>query len=129
MQTNVVVELVTAILWMVFGAGVFSFTIGNLASVLANFDSQAAKVTLKMAQLNEFCKDAKIPKKLQEELRDTIEYTTQKGTFSWVEKQKIFAELPSQLKSDVSFTFPIPIRLGGEADAQRGDQLHQVFQG
>eukprot|EP01022_Parablepharisma_sp_SALTPOND_P031209 TRINITY_DN7893_c3_g1_i1.p3 TRINITY_DN7893_c3_g1~~TRINITY_DN7893_c3_g1_i1.p3 ORF type:complete len:518 (+),score=53.26 TRINITY_DN7893_c3_g1_i1:1381-2934(+) len=95
-------ELVLAVLWMVFGAGAFSFTIGNLSSVLANFDSQASKLTLKMAQLNEFCKDAKIGKKLREELKASIEYTTQKGMFSWIDKQKIFAELPPQIKSEVA---------------------------
>lgn len=87
---------------MVIGAGAFSFTIGNLSSMLASFDSQAAKLTLKIAQLNDFCKDAKISQKLREELRENIEYTTKQGMFSWVDKQKIFSELPPQVKSEVA---------------------------
>lgn len=95
-----------AIFWMIFGAGAFSFTVGNLSSVLANFDSQSSRLTLKMAQLNEFCKDAKISSKLREELRASVEYTTQKGMFSWIEKQKIFSELPPQIKYEVPRVLP-----------------------
>ena len=98
----IIAELILAILWMVIGASAFSFTVGNMSSVLANFDSQGAKLTLKMAQLSEFCKDAKIPKALREEMRESVEYTTQKGMFSWMDKQKIFAELPPQIKSEVA---------------------------
>ncbi len=86
---------------MIFGAGIFSYTVGNLASVLANFDAQSSDLTLKLVKLNEFCKDAKISKDLRDELRMNIEYTTRKGMFSWIDKQKIFSELPPQIKSEV----------------------------
>lgn len=35
-------ELVLSVLWMVFGVGFFSFTIGNLSSVLASMDTKSA---------------------------------------------------------------------------------------
>lgn len=35
-------ELVLSILWMVFGVGFFSFTIGNLSSLLASMDTKSA---------------------------------------------------------------------------------------
>ena len=94
--------MVLAILWMVLGAGAFSFAIGNLSSLLANFDSDESKLALKIEQLVEFCKEAKINDKLRSDLKESIEYVSRKGMFSWVDKQKIFSELPPQIKSEVA---------------------------
>ena len=87
---------------MVLGAGAFSFTIGNLSSLLANFDSEGSKRALKIEQLNNFCKEAKINAELKNSLKESIEYVSQMGMFSWIDKQKIFAELPPQIRSEVA---------------------------
>ena len=87
---------------MIFGAAVFAFTVGNLSSVLANLDTRSSNLALKIAKLNEFCKDAKIDKELRHKLRKALEYTSRKNKFSWIDKQKIFIELPPHLKSEVA---------------------------
>ncbi len=96
---------------MVVGAGAFSFTIGSLSSVLANMDSQVSNLSRRLEQLNEFCKNAKISKSLRDELRRHIEFKVRKGMFSWIDKQKVFDELPAQVKSDVTFRCNLGHRL------------------
>jgi CRP-like cAMP-binding protein len=35
-------ELILSVIWMIFGVGFYSFTIGNLSSVLASMDNKSA---------------------------------------------------------------------------------------
>ena len=87
---------------MIFGAGVFSYTVGNLSSILANFDSHDSQVALKLERLNVFCKQTKLSTGLRDELKRDILYTSRKGLLMMSEKQKVFDELPAQLKSEAS---------------------------
>ena len=97
-----IAEVVIVILWMIFGAAVFAFTVGNLSSVLANLDTRSSNLAVKLAKLSEFCKDAKLDRDLRDKLRKALEYTSKKNMFSWIDKQKIFIELPPHLKSEVA---------------------------
>jgi len=98
-------EIAFSIVWMVLGAGIYSFAIGNLSSVLANLDTRESMKLSKLATINEFCKEARLSGSLKEKLRASVEYTSQKNFFSWVDKQKVFSELPPNLKSDVRIHF------------------------
>lgn len=46
---------------MVFGVGFFSFTIGNLSSVLASMDTKSAILKQKLNTLNDFSKKIAMP--------------------------------------------------------------------
>ena len=95
-------ELTLAILWMIMGTVSFSYAIGNLSSLLASFDSEGAKLSLKIEQMNSFCKSAKIDEQLRIDLKKSVEYASHKSLFSWTDKQKIFAELPPQMRAEVA---------------------------
>ena len=86
---------------MTFGAGVFSYTVGNLSTVMSNLDSQSSNLALKLENLNIFCRDTKLSKELRDELKRDIQYKTRKGLFSMMDKQTVFSELPQHIKSEV----------------------------
>ena len=46
---------------MIFGVGFYSFTIGNLSSIMAQIDMKASKLQAKINTLSEFSKKNKIP--------------------------------------------------------------------
>jgi hypothetical protein len=88
-----------ASIWMFVGSFFYTFAIGNLSTVLSSLDTRESTKANKLATLNEFCKEAKLDKQLREKLRKSIEYSSSKNFFSWIDKQKVFSELPSNLKS------------------------------
>jgi hypothetical protein len=63
------VEIIFTIIWMIVGVGFYSYTIGLLASVLANIDYKAQKLSKKKAIMNEFCNEKKISKTLKDKLK------------------------------------------------------------
>ena len=87
---------------MFIGSFFFTFAIGNLSSVLSSMDTRESTKANKLATLNEFCKEAKLDKQLREKLKKSIEYSSSKNFFSWIDKQKVFSELPSNLKSQIA---------------------------
>jgi hypothetical protein len=58
---------------MVFGVGFYSFTIGNLSSIMASIDIKASKLQAKMNTLSEFAKKTKLPLDLQNKINRFIE--------------------------------------------------------
>jgi hypothetical protein len=54
------------ILWMMFGVGFYSFTIGSLSSVLSNIDTRESILSNKLIALNEFCNETGIEMKLKD---------------------------------------------------------------
>ena len=87
---------------MIFGAGVFSMSVGNLSSLLTSMDTGANNLAFKLSTLFEFCHDAKLEPELRRKLKNAVEYSHKKNVFTWVDKQKIFDELPPHLKCEVA---------------------------
>lgn len=87
---------------MIFGAGVFSMSVGNLSSVLTSLDSGANNLAYKLATVLEFCQDANLDPKLRNKIKSAIEYSHKKNVFTWIDKEKIFDELPPHLKCEVA---------------------------
>jgi hypothetical protein len=46
---------------MIFGVGFYSFTIGNLSSIIASIDEKNAKLSAKINTLNEYALKVKLP--------------------------------------------------------------------
>lgn len=95
-------EKILSILWMTFGIGFFSFTIGTLSSVLADMDSRENKLKYKLSILNDFAKDTNLSQIIKEKIKNVLIYNSEKQTFSWIEKQSMFNDLPSNLKVDIA---------------------------
>jgi CRP-like cAMP-binding protein len=96
------VEYVISIIWMLFGVGFYSFTIGTLSSVLVNMDTRENILKFKLSILNEFAKETKLSSNLKERVKKILIYNSQKNVFSWIDKQEIFNELPANLKCDIA---------------------------
>ena len=96
------IERILSILWMLFGIGFYSFTIGTLSSVLADMDSRENKLKYKLSILNDFTKEANLSISLKDKIKKVLIFNSEKHTFSWAEKQTMFNELPINLKVDIA---------------------------
>ena len=66
------VEMILSILWMTTGVVFFSFVIGSLSSMIANFDSKESALNQKLSFIDEFAKASNIEKDLVLRLRAAI---------------------------------------------------------
>lgn len=94
-------EKVIAIMWMVFGLYFFSFTIGSLSSMLSNMETKENALIGKLAVVDEFSREANLTKNFRQRLRYALRYSSEK-TFSWIDKQNIFDELPKDLRYEIA---------------------------
>lgn len=60
-------------MWMLFGVGFFSFTIGNLSSVLASMDTKSAILKQKLNTLQDLSKKANMNQALEFRIRKFLE--------------------------------------------------------
>jgi hypothetical protein len=54
-------ERVYCLLWMIFGVAFYSFTIGNLQSIISTIDVKASELAAKLNTLTGFAKRTKLP--------------------------------------------------------------------
>lgn len=59
-------------------------------------------LTKKLSAIDEFSKEAKLPKSFKLKLREALKYSTEKNGFSWADKKTIFNELPKQLRYEIA---------------------------
>lgn len=94
-------EIIVTIMWMIVGVGLYSYTIGLLASVLSHIDYKAHNLSRKKAIMNEFCNEKNIKKALKDKLKQAIEYNFDRNPFTWADKTNMFADFPINLKYDI----------------------------
>ena len=87
-------EMTLAISWMLIGGCFYTFTIGNLTTVLSNIDSREGLLQDKVNVINQFSKESKLNKEVKNKLISAVTYVTKKN-FLWADKKDIFAELPT----------------------------------
>lgn len=54
-------EQILSVLWMIFGVGFYSFTIGNLSSVIASMDTKNGILKQKLNTLQDYAKRIALP--------------------------------------------------------------------
>ena len=79
-------ELIFSSIWMFVASLFYTFAIGNLSSLFSSIDSRESTKSNKLSTIREFCKEAKLSNELKVRLLKSIEYTSNKNLFSWVEK-------------------------------------------
>lgn len=63
-------EVILAILWMIVGVGFYSFTIGNLSSIIADIDVKESHIQEKLKILSEFVKrNPSLPNDLENRIK------------------------------------------------------------
>jgi len=73
-------EMIIAMLWMMFGVGVYSFIVGTLSSVLSSMDAKTEMVETKLELYKYFSKDMQLTEKVQKEITKEIRKTSEKVT-------------------------------------------------
>jgi hypothetical protein len=63
-----ILEKVIAILWMIFGFGFYSYTIGNLQTIINEIDQRSHHLQIKLDTLLEFSKRTGLPNNLQKDI-------------------------------------------------------------
>lgn len=59
--------------WMVFGVAFYSFTIGNLQSIISTIDIKAANLQSKLRVLSNFAKRTKLPDDITAKIKKFVE--------------------------------------------------------
>ncbi len=85
---------------MMVGVGVYSYIIGNVASLLANIDPAKAQHLANMERLTAFMNYRNIPPRLQKRIRDYYAYLWEKRMS--FEESTVLSALPPSLRTDVS---------------------------
>ena len=97
------IERVVAIVWMCFGVAFYSFTIGNLTSLVSQIDTREKALAHKIYYIDSFAAEAHLPREMRQRLRKVLEYNNSKISFKTVEYQsEIFEELPLKLRCEVA---------------------------
>jgi len=60
-QGTTTFERIYCLLWMIFGVAFYSFTIGNLQSIISTIDVKASELSAKLNTLTGFAKRTKLP--------------------------------------------------------------------
>lgn len=85
---------------MFFGVGFYSFTIGNLASIISSIDSKAAHLQQKLNMLSDFAKRKRLPENLEQRIKKFIENNHQEALYE-IDYQRLINDLPAVLKQRI----------------------------
>ena len=93
-------EYFLALVWMIFGVNFYSFTIGNVSSIIASLDSKAAIINAKLSTLSEYSLKYNLPSTTQHKIKTFFENQakTLGADGDW---DSLFSELPPSLRNDV----------------------------
>ncbi|EAR99256.2 cation channel family protein (macronuclear) [Tetrahymena thermophila SB210] len=94
-------EIIMTICLMIFGVGFYSSTIGILSSVIQYMDSKQILFSRKSDIMNEYCNEMKIPNSVKKQLKEALQYTLDRNSFFWANQNKIFDQLPMNLKYEI----------------------------
>ena len=92
-------EKILAILWMVFGVGFYSFTIGNVQTIINEIDVREYKMRIKLDTLLEFAKrNQNLPEVLFKDIQSYIKNNSFNEEIIPQDIVKILDRLPMPLK-------------------------------
>ena len=94
-------EQITALLWMAIGVGFYSFTIGNLSSIISDIDIKAAILQEKIQAMQGFVKrNPNLPIEIEQKIRRFLQNNHNEHLQKF-DQEKLINELPSNLKSQI----------------------------
>ena len=93
-------EYILTLIWMFIGVNVYSFSIGNATSIIANMDSKAALLNSKLNTLSDYAQKYKLPPTTQQKIKNFFENQARAigNDGDW---EGLFEELPPSLRTDV----------------------------
>lgn len=93
-------EKIAALAWMIIGVGFYSFTIGNLSSIINTIDVKAAHLQQKLNILTEFAKRTKLPDDVQNRIKRFLE-NNHNEHLSLFDQKQLLSEIPASLRAEV----------------------------
>ncbi|CDW89105.1 cation channel family protein [Stylonychia lemnae] len=99
-QGTTTFERIYCLLWMIFGVAFYSFTIGNLQSIISTIDVKASELSAKLNTLTGFAKRTKLPDYIVLKIKRFLENNSVSNT-SLTESRQMLSELPSSLRAEV----------------------------
>ena len=88
---------------MCFGVAFYSFTIGNLTSLVSQIDTKEKALAQRIQYINSFAQETHLPREMRQRLRKVFEYNNTKISFESVSHIKeIFEELPLKIRCEVA---------------------------
>lgn len=94
--------MLLSLIFMVFGAGFFSYTIGTLSNLLVNNESRKEKLRQKKMHMEAFMKENRFKTVLKRKLNAALNYNSTHTMFSQSEKNEFLHELPINLKYEIA---------------------------
>lgn len=91
-----------SIVWMIFGAGFYSYTIGSLSTLLVNSNGRRAKLRKKILLMEAFSKENHFKTHLRRKVNQALVYNSAKTIFNQSEKHEFINELPINLKFEIA---------------------------
>jgi hypothetical protein len=73
MQGRTSYERIFSIMWILIGVAFYSFTIGNLQSILSRLDAGSSGLAEKLNTLSSFAVTAKLPENITNKLKKFLE--------------------------------------------------------
>lgn len=95
-------ERCICIVWMIFGVGFYSYTIGSLSSLISSIDSQQAVLNQRIYTISEFSEEAGLDSDTQTEILNAIKYNSSQSMMSLNDKMNLFNELPRNLRYEIA---------------------------
>ena len=88
---------------MCFGVVFFSFTIGNLTTLVSQIDTREKALAQKLYYIDSFSAEAHLPRELRQRMRKVLEHNNSKIFFKAFEYQsEVFESLPLKLRCEVA---------------------------
>ncbi|CAD8184026.1 unnamed protein product [Paramecium pentaurelia] len=100
-KATTIEERVFAIIWMIFGTGFFSYTLGKLSSILENVDKKWVDFERRMHLFNDFSVRVKLPYALKCKVHKYYRNNYLKNVYTSLDPKKLIQELPSQLRNEL----------------------------
>ncbi len=100
-------EMIYAVVVMIFGAGVYGYTIGTVAGILANMNPAEVHYRELVERLGAFMSYRKIPTDLQRRIRDYYAYLWENRL--GYDETTVLTGLPPNLKAEVALFLNRPI--------------------
>lgn len=93
-------EYIFCLCWMTVGVNFYSYTIGNVSSIIANMDTRSALLNSRLASLSEYSVRYKLPLQIQKKIKHYFTNHS-KNHVTDQDWEELLMELPQALRTDV----------------------------
>jgi hyperpolarization activated cyclic nucleotide-gated potassium channel 1 len=97
-------EMVICMIWMMFGVGFYSFTVGTLSSVLSSMDAKSAIINDKLSMVNLFAKDTQLPEQLVKRVSKFVKSQAEEVTLDDKQRQVLLMQLPKAVRYEIAMS-------------------------